>query len=168
VGQTSDKYCRKHCFDFNPIAPKRSFVGPYGWISPFILEVRKHLQLDERQLPSQDETIVPMIVEKAALGIIEEGTKIGQRRIAERMANELMQQKDQGMEEVWKCCARLYTRDSFLYRKINEVMRLVGNEEFEHTWRSRICSIGPYCLLLWDNPFRLLSLKQEINCYIEQ
>src|ERR1700722_10839038 len=67
------KHLREERFMFDPIAPKRPFGGQYGWVSPFILEVRKYLNLElTKQLPSRDKKIVPMIVEKAALGIIEE------------------------------------------------------------------------------------------------
>ncbi len=41
-----------------------------------------------------------MIVEKAALGIIEEGKKIGKQREAEEIANQLIEKKNAGMEEV--------------------------------------------------------------------
>jgi hypothetical protein len=32
-------------------------------------------------------------------------------------------------------------------------MRLIGNEEHEQIWRNRVLTLGPFCLLLWDNPF---------------
>src|SRR3984957_9170525 len=103
VNKREDKRLREARFMFDPIAPKRPLGGEYGWISPFILEVRKDLNLDRRQLPSNDETIVPMIVEKAALGIIEEGTEIGKQKSAEYMAKLLREKKDKGIKEVWKC-----------------------------------------------------------------
>src|SRR3984957_6304321 len=73
VCKREDKHLREERFMPDPIAPKRPFGGQYGWISPFILEVRKDLNVEStEQLPSRDEKIVPMIVEKAALGIIKE------------------------------------------------------------------------------------------------
>ncbi|CAF4238749.1 unnamed protein product, partial [Rotaria magnacalcarata] len=152
AGDRNDKRLREERFIFNPIAPKRPFGGHYGWISPFITEVRQDLKLNPRQLPSQDDTIRPMIVEKAAFGIIEEGKKIGKQREAKWMAEQLMAQKENGMKEVWKCCAHLYSMESFLYKKLNEIMRLIGSEEHEHVWRSKIRTFGPFCLLLWDDP----------------
>jgi hypothetical protein len=135
------------------IAPPHSFCGPYGWVSTFILAVRNDLNLGERQLPSTDETIIPIIVQKAAEGIIEEGVLLGKRCVAEWMADQLMDRKDNGIKEVWQCCARLYTMASFLYEKLNEPMRLIGNKDHEHIWRSKIRTLGPFCLLLWDSPF---------------
>ncbi|CAF3792941.1 unnamed protein product [Rotaria sp. Silwood1] len=76
-----------------------------------------------------------MIVEKAAVGIIEEGRLIGKRHVAEQMAEQLMAQQKKGIKEVWKCCARLYTMEEFLYKKLNEAMRLIGSEEQEQVWR---------------------------------
>ncbi|CAF4937316.1 unnamed protein product, partial [Rotaria sp. Silwood1] len=40
-----------------------------------------------------------MIVEKAALGIIAEGKKIGKQREAEEMATQSIEKKNAGMEE---------------------------------------------------------------------
>jgi hypothetical protein len=137
----------------NPIAPNRPYGGLYGFISPFIKEVVKDLNLTKEKLPSKNETIVPMIVEKAALGIIEEGKKFGKQREAEKLAETLREKKEAGMKEVWKCCAYLYTMESFLYKKLNETMRVIGSEEHEQVWRSKVRTFGPFCLLLWDNPF---------------
>lgn len=154
VCKREDKHSREEYFMPDPIAPKRSFGGEYGWVSPFILEVRKYLNLEStQQLPSRDETSVPMIVEKAAFGIIEEGKKIGKSREGEKIAKILMEKKDKEIKEVWECCAKLYTMDSFLYSKLNETMRWIGSEKHEKVWQSKIRTFGPFCLLLWDNPF---------------
>ncbi|CAF3360243.1 unnamed protein product [Rotaria socialis] len=32
-------------------------------------------------------------------------------------------------------------------------MRLVGDKQHEQDWRSKVRTLGPFCLLLWDNPF---------------
>jgi hypothetical protein len=32
-------------------------------------------------------------------------------------------------------------------------MRLIGSEQYETVWRSKIETLGPFCLLLWDDPF---------------
>jgi hypothetical protein len=148
-----DKHLREEHFMINPFNPERPFNNQYGWVSLFIVEVKKDLRLKYHQMPSQDEKMVPMIVEKAALGIIEEGKKIGEQCKAELMARKLMERKEMGMKEVWKCCAHIYSMSSFLYGKLNETMRLIGSEEHEHIWRSKIRTFGPFCLLLWSNPF---------------
>ena len=144
---------------------KRPYGGLYGFISPFIQAVVKDLNLKKDRLPSKNKTIVPMIVEKAALGIIEEGKKIGKQREAEEIANQLIEKKNAGMEEVWRCCAYLYSLKSFLYKKLNETMRLIGSEEHEQIWRSKIRTFGPFCLLLWDNPFNSKIITSETKLY---
>jgi hypothetical protein len=153
VCNRDDKRLREERFMPNPIAPNRPYSGRYGFISPFIKETVKDLNLTKEQLPSKNETIVPMIVEKAALGIIEEGKKFGKQREAEKLAEKLREKKEAGMKEVWKCCAYLYTMESFLYKKLNETMRVIGSEEHDQVWRSKVRTFGPFCLLLWDNPF---------------
>src|SRR3984957_1363827 len=105
VCKREDKRLREERFMPDPIAPKRPFGGEYGWVSPFILEVRKDLNLKKEQLPSRNKKIIPMIVEKAALGIIKEGKKIRKQCEGEKMAKLLMEKKDKGIKEVWKCCA---------------------------------------------------------------
>ena len=98
-------------------------------------------------------TLFSMIVEKAALGILEEGKNVGKPVQAEELANILMEKKNAGMKEVWKCCAHLYSLESFLYKILNETMRLIGSGEHEQIWRNRVRTLGPFCFLLWDNPF---------------
>ena len=149
----ANQHLREERFTFTPINPEQPFAGLYGWISPFIRGAVKELNITKDQLPSKDETVVPLIVEKAAIGIIEEGKKIGKRREAEQIAKELREKKHSGMKEVWKCCANLYSMESFLYKKLNENMRLIGSKEHEQEWRNNIPTLGPFCLLLWDNPF---------------
>ncbi|CAF4806941.1 unnamed protein product, partial [Rotaria sp. Silwood2] len=39
-------------------------------------------------------------------------------------------------------------------------MRLVGDEQHENVWRSKIRTLGPFCLLLWDDP---INIKQKSN-----
>lgn len=149
-----NKRLRQERFMPDPIAPECPLGGQFGWVPPFILEVRKYLDIEAtQQLPSRDKTIIPTIVEKAALGIVEEGKKIGKRHEAEKIAKVLTEHKDKDIKEVWRCCAHLYSMESFLYKKLNEVMRLVGSKEYERFWQSKIPTLGPFCLLLWDDPF---------------
>ncbi|CAF4767709.1 unnamed protein product, partial [Rotaria sp. Silwood2] len=65
----------------------------------------------------------------------------------------LREQKDNGIEQVWKRCAYIYSLESFLYKTLNTTMRLVGDKDHEHVWRSKVRTLGPFCLLLWDDPF---------------
>ncbi|CAF1366188.1 unnamed protein product [Adineta steineri] len=149
----------------NPIAPDRPFGDRYGFISPFIKEVANHLNITKDQLPSKNKSIVPMMVDQAVLGIIDEGKKMGKQTEAEKLVKNLREKKDQGMKEVWRCCAYLYTLESFLYKKLNEVMRLIGSEQHEQIWRSKISTLGPFCLLLWDNPFNRKMIKPDTLLY---
>jgi hypothetical protein len=165
VCNRDDYHLREERFTFTPINPKRPFGGLYGWISPFIKEVVKYLNITNKELPSIDETNVSMIVEKAAHGIIEEGKKIGKQCEAEQMANMLRKKKYAGFKEVWECCARLYSMESFLYKKLNETMRLIGTEEHEQDWRNKVRTLGPFCLLLWDNPSNYKTAETGMILY---
>ncbi|CAF0992898.1 unnamed protein product [Adineta steineri] len=146
-----------------PVALDRSFGGQYGWISPFIVEVRRYLGLQPDELPSKKPNMISDLVEIAAQGIIEEGTHIRKQREAEKLANILREKKSKGVEEVWQCCAYLYSLESFLYKTLNANMRLVGSKE-ENTWRHTVRTLGPFCLLLWDDPYNK-KMKTNIELY---
>jgi len=160
-----DNPVREERFTFTPISPKRPFGGLYGWFSPFVREAAKHLNITKAQLPSKYKRVIPMIVEKATVGIIEEGKKIGKQREAEQMAKMLREKKHAEMKEVWECCAYLYTMESFLYKRINETMRLIGDKEYEQDWRDKARTLGPFCLLLWDNPSSDQTTKRGTKLY---
>ncbi|CAF1380666.1 unnamed protein product [Rotaria sordida] len=163
VRKREDKHLREARFMDLPVSYGRSFGGQYGWVPPFVIEVRRDLELEPDDLPSKKPNMIPMLVEKAARGIIEEGKYIGKEREAEKMAKMLRETKNSGMEEVWRCCAYLYTLESFLYKTLNAAMRLVGDKEQEKVWRSKICTLGPFCLLLWDDPFNTkLTTKKTL------
>ncbi|CAF1299802.1 unnamed protein product [Rotaria sordida] len=92
-----------------------------------------------------------MMVKKAAEGLIIEGTMVGKLKEVEWIAEQLRKETNSSQQEVWECCARLYSMDSFLYRRMNETMRLIddGDEEHEKLWRSKIISLGPFAWLLY-------------------
>ncbi|UJR12417.1 hypothetical protein I4U23_016593 [Adineta vaga] len=158
-------HVREERFTFTPINHRRPFGGLYGWISPFITEVAKYLKITIDQLPSKDIKVIPLIVEEAALGIVEEGKKIGKQREAAKIAKILREKKHAVMKEVWECCAHLYSLESFLYKKLNETMRLIGDQEYEQTWRDKVRTLGPFCLLLWDNPSNYQSTQNGTILY---
>ncbi|CAF1347988.1 unnamed protein product [Rotaria sordida] len=163
VRKREGKYLREARFMDLPVSSGRSFGGEYGWVSPFVIEVRRDLKLDPNDLPSNNPSLIPTLVEKAAEGIIEEGTSVRKKCEAEKLAKMLREKKNTGIEEVWKCCAYLYTLESFLYKTLNAVMRLVGDKEQEEVWRSKIRTLGPFCLLLWDDPFNTkLTTKKTL------
>ena len=147
-----DKHLREERFVDLPVSTGRSFGGQYGWVSPFIIEFRRSLKLEPKQIPSTRLDLIPMLVDKAAEGIIEEGKSIRKKEEALKMASMLREKKHQGIEEVWKCCAYIYSMESFLYKTINATMRLVGDQEHNDAWKSKVPTLGPFCLLLWDDP----------------
>ncbi|CAF1492748.1 unnamed protein product [Rotaria sordida] len=83
VREREDKDLRKERFMDVPVASTRPFSGQYGWTSPFVIEVRRDLGLQPYELPSKEKSIIPMLVEKAACGIIEEGKHIGKQQEAD-------------------------------------------------------------------------------------
>ncbi|CAF1276177.1 unnamed protein product [Rotaria sp. Silwood1] len=157
-----DKHLREERFFDLPVSTGRSFGGAYGWVSPFIIEVRRDLKLEPNELPSKKPEMIPMLVDKAAEGIIKEGKHIGKEQEAKELANRLREQTDNGIKEVWKCCAYIYSLESFLYKTLNATMRLVGDKEHEHVWRSKIRTLGPFCLLLWDDPLNKKPKTKKI------
>ena len=160
VRKREDKHLREERFVDLPVSTGRSFGGQYGWVSPFIIEFRRSLKLKPEQLPSTQPDLIPMLVDKAAEGIIEEGKRIRKKEEALKMASMLREKKHQGIKEVWKCCAYLYSLESFLYKTINATMRLVGDQEHNDAWKSKVPTLGPFCLLLWDDP---LNKKAKTN-----
>jgi hypothetical protein len=92
------------------------------------------------------------MVEKAADGVIIEGIKVGKQREAEWIAKQLLEVKDSNEEEVGKCCARLYCMETFLYKKLNETMRLYGDPQHETLVNSKIPTFGPFAWFLCGLP----------------
>lgn len=151
--EDQDQPLREERFAFDPIAPKRPADDEYGWISPFIIEVRQELKLKKSQLPSKDPSLIPILVQRAADGILDEGKQIGKEEEAKKIAEMLLEKKDGSMRDVWKCCAYLHSLESFLYKQLNQTMRVIGDDTQEPMWRTKLKTIGPFCLLLWDDPF---------------
>lgn len=137
-----------------PLSSKSSNSGHFGFASPFFIEIRKYLNLEPDALPSKTPAMVPTLVEKAAQGIIEEGKQLGKDRKAERIASMLRQKKNAGMEEVWKECVYYYTSTNFLYKSLNSTVKIIGDKGKENIWKSKVPTLGPFCLLLSDNPFK--------------
>ncbi|CAF0822864.1 unnamed protein product [Adineta ricciae] len=160
IRKRDDKHLREARFMDLPIASERSFGGQYGFVSPFVIEIRRYLKLDPFDLPSTKPEIIPDLVEKAAKGIIMEGKNIRKQREAEEIASLLREKRNKEIKEVWQRCVYLYSLESFLYKTLNATMRLVGSRENDQVWRSKISTLGPFCLLLWDDPF---STKMKVN-----
>jgi hypothetical protein len=43
-------------------------------------------------------------------------------------------------------------------------MRLVGDKDNEGTWQGKIATLGPFCLLFWDDPFNR-TLSRNVILY---
>ncbi|CAF1103075.1 unnamed protein product [Rotaria magnacalcarata] len=164
VRKREDKHLREERFVDLPVNTGRSFGGQYGWVSPFIIEVQSDLKLEPEQLASKSPDLVQMLVDKAAEGIIKEGKHIRKEREAKEMADMLREKRNKGIEEVWKRCAYLYSLESFLYKTLNATMRLVGDKDHDHVWRSKVRTLGPFCLLLWDDPLNIKA-KTDVTLY---
>jgi hypothetical protein len=161
IRNRNEKRIRESRFTDLPVSVGKSSGGQYGWISPFIVEVRRRFKLGDAKLPSKNPELIPGLVEKAAQGIIEEGQKIGKVKEAEGMANMLREHMNSSMKEVWKCCVHLYTLQSFLYPLLNATLRLIGSKDNEAEWQNKITTLGPFCLLLWDDPFNTKLVKDK-------
>ncbi|CAF0899447.1 unnamed protein product [Adineta steineri] len=137
VKTTRDKILREDRFIVNPIHPDMPFC---------------HASTDSIFLVATKQQISNMCfkntVEIVAEGIAQEGKKLGRQREAQWMANELLKVKNGSEEEIWRCCARLYSMESFLYKKLNEAMRLVDDKKQRHIWQQQISTLGPFAVLL--------------------
>ena len=89
-------------------------------------------------------------IEAAAHGVLIEGKRAGREREGEWMAQQLLNVKEGTAEEVYPVCARLYSMDSFLYRKMNELLRLITdyNDDSKTLVNDSISTFGPFIYLL--------------------
>lgn len=110
-------------------------------------------------MPPDDK--LPEFVEQTVKGIEEQGAKLGKKKEAEWIANELRTVKDQGKKEIGECCVKLYTMESFLYELINRFQREARlrthnwTDDFDRTYMSitdeeNYRTLHPYCVLLND------------------
>ncbi|CAF1610204.1 unnamed protein product [Adineta ricciae] len=161
----NEKRLRKNRFISNPAFVKNmnQSIGVY-WVL-FMTEVRKFLRLTDNAFPSQNQRIIPEIVDKAISGIMEEGANMGKQCEAEWIARQLTKTRDSGMAAVWECCAKLYAKESFLYENVHRAMNFVGQPDHEMVWLSKIHTLGPFCLLLSDNPLCDKAMKINTKIY---
>ncbi|UJR11726.1 hypothetical protein I4U23_015907 [Adineta vaga] len=126
-----------------PLLPMKSFAQ---WreddIGCFLYDVSNHFNIHASSL--QDPCIRRSLVEKAAIGLTSEGID----KKGETIVKELLSMKDGTLEQVTAKCAALYTSDSFVYRKLNEFMRLDGDKEKSKFLSTKVETLGPFALLL--------------------
>jgi hypothetical protein len=136
----------------NPINPSYSF-GHY-FLGGFRKAAHMHFNLPGFAYTYENNSLENAVnrrrmVQKAAEGILIEGKMVGKQCEAQWLAQQLLNVIDGTAKEVWRVCARLYAMESFLYKKLNECMRLEGDEEHEQLWKSKVATFGPFSLLLY-------------------
>lgn len=102
-------------------------------------------------------------IEAAAHGLLIEGERAGKKREGEWMAQQLLNVKEGTENELYPVCARLYSMDSFLYRKLNELLRLITNYNGDNikTVDDSMSTFGPFIYLLAS-----FSPPDECNCKV--
>jgi hypothetical protein len=140
---------RKERFLAHPPAPCKSFSDSFD--DPLLDEIRKHFRFWYDRKGTEYE--IPLFVEKTAEGLIIEGKLLDKEWEAKQMADQLLRFKDSPLEEIARMCAHLYSLDSFLYRKLNEIMRLQHEESYKDMLKSKAFTFGRFACLLY-------SLKQ--------
>ena len=149
---TSEPRLREERFMTNPIHPaapfaeQRFLLGVFGELFK-IFGVDGTAALTE---PAKRQEVI----KKAAEGIIIEGKLVGKQKEAEWLAQQLLNVKDGTDQEVWECCVHLYTMESFLYKKMNEYMRLCGDPNKIGLWKSKMATFAPFAYLLQSYCYR--------------
>ncbi|CAF3577371.1 unnamed protein product [Rotaria sp. Silwood1] len=146
MGERAEQRLREAPFMPNSIKLNASFRKNHVLTSTleFVRATREKFQFQCENL--EDE--LPTIVEYVALGLIIEGKLVDKKCEAEWMAEQLRKMSRNSKVVIEKCCARLYTMESFLYQKLNGAMRLVEDEEHSHLWLRKVQTFGPFALLL--------------------
>ena len=147
-GEELSSLCQQR-FQTNPIHPSAPFRTS-SWF--FTDEVEKYFNIDKLYNEWGFLVVLEMMVQEAAKGLLVEGIHAGCQQQAESMVIELLQVKKGTPKEVTACCARLYCRESFLFKKLNECMRLIGDEGYEQMWKEKARTLGPFAWLLEQLP----------------
>ncbi|CAF3371594.1 unnamed protein product [Rotaria sp. Silwood2] len=160
-GTIDGKKLREERFFADPLLPTRPFVDyrEANLKSLFIEASLNYFDILLDQVISSEKRKI--LVEKAADGLIIEGAFVGKKHDGEEMAAILRTfQEDQ--KETWQCCAWLYCRESFLYVKLNEYMRLSVDFGTSEVWRQHVPTLGAFAVLLRDG-YEDQKLEQKIN-----
>ena len=131
----TDQRLREARFMPDPIAPISSFHNLVGYRKIFIdsamelLNIKLLNRWDERK---------EEILQQAMEGLLYEGKLVGKQCEAKWIVERLNQVKSKTKTEIGECCVRLYTMESFLYKVLNQTMRLIGDPTHEQSWRSKV------------------------------
>jgi hypothetical protein len=163
IEERTEPRLREARFLPNPLNPK----GPFADLNElgFFDATSEHFNFGK--LSQEDPaTYQKMLVERAAEGLIVESKKVGKQKEGEWMAQQLLNVQNGTKQEVGECCARLYCKESFLYRKLNECMRLEGDEQQQELWKSKAPTLGPFAqLLTFLGPYSDSGSKVRLTVY---
>ncbi|CAF1128298.1 unnamed protein product, partial [Didymodactylos carnosus] len=146
VNKTEEKL-REERFFANAITPTKVFTEGWSSESIFIKTTLGHFDLNNYPLSDYQRR---MLVDSACKGLLIEGKEAGKLRQAMWMEQQLIMVKNGTEREIAETCAYLYTTDSFLHRKLNECMKLLGDDKYENFWRSKVSTLGPFAYLFRD------------------
>lgn len=141
-----DGQLRKARFMLNPLIPSHSFYDLAGFRKVFIDTFIEYFDL--KSINDWDKRKSELI-EKAILGILCEGKLIGKEIEAKWICQHLERVKNKTKKDIGECCIYLYSLESFLYKTLNQTMRLIGDQNHENVWRSKIETLGPFAFLLY-------------------
>ncbi|CAF0816085.1 unnamed protein product [Didymodactylos carnosus] len=118
---------------FLPQQLNKTFSDDFGTTA---INFIKQWKEKAKQLPGAE------IVDQAANGIIIEGKRLGQHSESEWIARQLKTVQNEEPKEIYKCCIRLYTKESFLYKLVNKTMRENDTTKAD--------TLAPFCSLLLE------------------
>ncbi|CAF3355579.1 unnamed protein product [Rotaria socialis] len=139
---------REDRFMPNPTVPHNSFVEVTDFREPIFLKNLVDVSKLGREEINQK---VCELVEPAIAGILKEGELSGKTKQAKWISAQLRNVKDKSPKEIGECCINLYTRECFLYRVLNQTMRLCGERGQEHAWFSKVDTLGPFAAILFHH-----------------
>ena len=141
-----DGRLREARFMSDPIAPGSSFHDLVGLRKIFI-----DTFMNKSGIPSVNdwEKQKQQIVKKAMAGILHEGRLAGKQSEAKWINEQLEQVQNKSKREIGEVCVYLYSLESFLYKTLNHIMRLIGDKAHENLWRSKLETLGPFAFLLF-------------------
>ncbi|CAF1209891.1 unnamed protein product [Adineta ricciae] len=140
-GRENEVRLREGRFFSSIISPATAFVESTN-VSNFNDMVRNHFNC--KSFMDCYRTNGCFWIERAVEGLVIEGKKMGRQQEAEWMAQQLLNVKGESEEKALAVCVRLYTMETFLYKKINEFLRLLGEDAHIDFVRSKVPTFGPF------------------------
>ncbi|CAF3882448.1 unnamed protein product [Rotaria sp. Silwood1] len=134
---------RESRFLSEPIIPSQPFMEPGP---SFFDSLESHFNIPPFE--PLDDAFIPVLAESAAEGLITEGKQVGRQKEGEWMAEQLLNVIDGTEQEIWEVCTHLYTMESFLYKKMNEIMRLMGDKQHAQLVQTKALTFGPFAYIL--------------------